>query len=295
MKQKILIFLATIYSILIKNPSLPALPQISNSHFSAGTPITLIATGDVMLGRSINARSVQQKNFTWMWEKTSETLRAADLTLINLESPFVQDCPTTNTGMIFCADVRNLEGLILTGVDIANLANNHINNFGQEGIKTTIELLNNAGIAPIGNGVPVFREIKNTRFVFLGFNALNRLPDIAQEISTAKAKTDIIVVCFHWGVEYTDQPTARQQELAHLAIDSGADLVVGHHPHWIQPTETYKDKLIVYSLGNFIFDQSWSLKTRQGLLGKFTFLDKKLINSEFLPIEISTSGQPSLK
>lgn len=295
MNQKILIFLATIYSILIKTPNLPALPQISKSHFSVEIPVTLITTGDVMLGRSINSRSVQQKNFTWMWEKMADVLRAADLTLINLESPFVQDCPTTNTGMIFCSDVRNAEGLVFAGIDIVNLANNHINNFGQEGIKTTTELLNNAGITPVGIGVPVFKSLKNIKFAFLGYNALGLLPDIAQEIKQAKNNADIVVVSFHWGNEYTDQPTARQRELARLAIDSGADLIIGHHSHWIQPTETYKDKLIVYNLGNFIFDQSWSEKTRQGIIGKFAFLNNKLNNYEFLPIEISLLGQPSLK
>lgn len=93
-------------------------------------------------------------------------------------------------------------------------------------------------------------------------------------------------------MEYTDQPTQRQKELAHLAIDTGADLVIGNHPHWIQPVEIYKNKLIVYAHGNFVFDQMWSAKTREGIIGRYTFYGDRLIDAEFLPVQINDFGQP---
>src|SRR6185437_11714659 len=83
-----------------------------------------------------------------------------------------------------------------------------------------------------------------------------------------------------------------QSELAHLAIDSGADLVIGNHPQWIEPAELYKGKLITYAHGNFVFDQMWSEKTEEGIVGKYTFYDKRLIDVEYLPIKIEDYGQP---
>ena len=80
--------------------------------------------------------------------------------------------------------------------------------------------------------------------------------------------------------------------LGHFTIDSGADLVIGNHPHWIQPIEIYKGKLITYAHGNFVFDQEWSLKTKQGVVGKYTFYDNQLVDVEFLPIQIENYGQP---
>ena len=80
--------------------------------------------------------------------------------------------------------------------------------------------------------------------------------------------------------------------MAHLAIDSGADLIIGNHAHWIQPLEIYKDKLIMYAHGNFIFDQMWSQETREGVVGKYTFYNKKLVDVEYSPIQIDDYGQP---
>lgn len=287
-------------------PQPPSLDQIfADNHswvatLSAEKITTLITTGDVMLGRAINYKSVREKNFTWMWEKTVDILQKADLVIINLESPLVENCPPTNEGMKFCADLQNIESLKFAGVDVINLANNHIGNYGLEGIKTTVNLLNQAGILVAGTDKPAAKNLRGLRFAFLGYNDFSSPAGISQakkekiqtEITQAKNQADIVVVTFHWGVEYTSRPTQKQQNLAHLAIDSGADLIIGHHPHWIQPIEIYKDKIIVYSHGNFIFDQPWSQKTSQGIVGHFTFYDKTLIDAEFLPIQINRFGQP---
>lgn len=313
MKKKLLVFLAVIDlvwvgSYLVISRSKKITPVVTNLPWSSKSifreflktptptpaPIILIATGDVMLGRAINYKSVKDNNFLWMWEKTVDVLRAADITFINLESPFVNNCPITTSGMVFCADANNIEGLNYAGIDIANLANNHINNYGQEGINNTISLLENAGILATGVSGPVYKEINQIKLAFLGHNQFGHLLDISQEIKKAKDQANLVVVSFHWGEEYTDKPTRKQQELARLAIDSGADLVIGHHPHWVQPIETYKDKLIVYSLGNFIFDQPWSEKTKLGEIGKFTFSKNGLIDYQLLPIKISLVGQPEI-
>lgn len=287
------------------------IPQISidkifsNNHNWTATlvkdkKIVLIATGDVIPARSVNYQTVSRNDFKWPFEKTASFLKDADVTLINLESPLINGCPTTNKGMIFCGSKHHVEGLRYAGVDVANFANNHLGNYGKEGILETKKLLEENGIAVTGISGGLFKEIKEVKFTFLGYNdivggeLLSRVEvdKIKSEVFSAKKNSDIVIVSFHWGDEYTAQPNNRQKELAHLSIDSGADLIIGNHPHWVQPVEIYKNKLIVYAHGNFIFDQMWSEKTKEGIMGKYTFYGNKLIDAQFFPIYIQYFGQP---
>lgn len=264
--------------------------------------ITLIATGDVMLGRTINSNNIKNNNFLYPFEKTAEFLKAADLTLINLEGPLNSPCPAKNDGMIFCGDVRNIEGLKFADIDVANLANNHSSNYGKEGLLQTEQLLTDAGILISGlNGV-TYKEIKGYKIAFLGFNDIDprnagvtpaNEEIIKNEIEDAKSKSDFIIVSFHWGVEYQSQPTTKQKYLAHFAVDNGADLIIGNHPHWFQPVEIYNNKIIAYSHGNFIFDQSWSQKTQEGIIGIYTIYENKIVDVEFIP-NIIKKGQPEI-
>lgn len=261
---------------------------------------TLLVTGDVMLARSVNKRTTNSKDFTWPFLNVADVLQQADITYINLETPLIANCSVTDEGMRFCGDLRNIEGLIFAGVDIANIANNHIYDQGENGAAETANLLKKNIIIPVGLSGAATKDIDGYRFAFLGYNDVDYSSGrvivdeekIEKEIFDARTKSDIVIVQFHWGNEYTTKITDRQKHLAHLAIDSGADLVIGNHPHWIQPIEIYKEKLIVYSHGNFIFDQEWSKNTKLGVVGKYTFYEDKLIDVEFLPIEIVNYGQP---
>lgn len=268
---------------------------------SAQKKITLIATGDVLPARSVNFQALMRKDFTWPYLKTADFTKSADIAFINLETPFVEDCPVTQQGMIFCSDPKNIEGLVFAGVDIASLANNHTANYGEKNVFQTVNLLYKNAILTTGIAGPQFLEVKGVKFAFLGYNDIS-VPQfgisnvdeqkIKIEIAHAKSLADIVIVAFHWGTEYRNQPDERQKYLAHLAIDAGADLIIGNHPHWIQPTEIYKSKLITYAHGNFVFDQMWSQKTREGVVGRYTFYDKSLIDVEFFPIQIDDYGQP---
>ncbi len=258
-------------------------------------PIILMAVGDVMLGRSVNAKMRSLNDFTYPFLKTASFLKSADLTFINLESPFYDDCPTTNEGMKFCADPKAIEGLIFSGVDIANLANNHIGNYGLEGINFTKQLLQENSIIPLEENL-IIKTIKGTKLGFLGFDLTSGYQEekILAVVKEAKPKVDLLIVSFHWGIEYAQEPTSRQIELAHRIVEAGADLILGHHPHVIQKTEDYLEGKIVYSFGNFIFDQPWSEVTKKGLVGVFTFENKKLVKSEFKEIYIQNFCQPEL-
>lgn len=269
---------------------------------SAEKTRTMIATGDVIPARSVNNTAVKKQSFIWPYEKTAEFLKSADLTLINLESPLLATCAATTVGMSFCGDARNIEGMKYAGVDIAGLANNHSGNYGKIGVEETVHFLSAAGISTTGmDNQFVVKNIRGVKFAFLSYNDIGSKEQgiawadesaIHKDIASIKTKADLVIVSFHWGIEYERLPGQRQRDLAHFAIDNGADVVVGNHPHWIQPPEIYNGKFIMYAHGNFIFDQEWSEETKLGVVGKYTFYDSKLIDVEFTPIRIVDYGQP---
>lgn len=262
---------------------------------------TMIATGDVIPARSVNFQVLQHKDFKWPYLKTADVTKNADITFVNLETPLIGKCQPTQEGMIFCGNTRNVEGLVYAGINVASLANNHAGNHGIEGVEETVNLLNKNNILVTGIAGPAIKDVKGLKFAFLGYDDITKPQPgvsnvnedkIKSEISEARKQADVVIVTFHWGVEYRDQPDDRQKYLGHLAIDSGADLVIGNHPHWIQPVEIYKGKLITYAHGNFVFDQEWSQKTKEGVIGKYTFYDNQLIDVEYLPVQINNYGQP---
>lgn len=257
---------------------------------------SLIAGGDVMLGRTVNTQSIKHNDFTWAFKNISQLLKSADISFVNLESPLTLDCQPTDTGMIFCGSQDHLQGLVHAGIDVVNIANNHINNYGQKGIEETVNLLKSKDILPVGLGNIAVKEVGGIKVAFVGFDALGNLSngEVLKTVSETKKMYPLVVTTFHWGTEYQKTPNNRQIELAHLAIDSGADIIIGHHPHWIQTEEIYKEKPIFYSLGNLIFDQMWSEETKKGMIIKLNFTGEKLISTEHFPVTIFDYGQPKL-
>jgi len=258
---------------------------------------SIIFTGDVMLGRKVNANTIDYDNFNWSFEKVADELSEADIAVINLEGTIIRNCPVAVEGFKFCGDQRHVVGLGFAGVDIANLANNHSDNYGLEGLRETKEILSEKDIKTFNQNEPLFLQHNSLNIAFLGYNVIFQesaplIPKITREIANLRDKSDLIITSFHWGDEYTATPNTHQINLAHASIDAGADVVIGHHPHWIQTAEVYKDKLILYSLGNFIFDQMWSQKTREGVAAKLWFYDSQLVDIELMPVIIEDFGQP---
>lgn len=259
--------------------------------------ITLITTGDVIPARTVNFKMTKYNNFKHPFEKTVDFLKSADLTLINLEAPLIKDCPVTNEGMIFCGNQRFIEGLEFADIDVVNLANNHTLNWGADGIKQTANLLQNNQILSCGypEDKLVVKNLQGVKIGFLGWDLLDQYDEvkILNTIKESKKGVDLLIVSFHWGAEYVSLPADWQRELAYKSIDAGADMIVGNHPHWIQPIEFYQDKLIIYAHGNFIFDQEWSQQTKTGVVAKHTFYENQLVDSQFYPIFISDYNQPA--
>lgn len=294
-------------SVKTYSPQIPTINSIFTidhswtATLSAEHKRVILATGDIIPARSVNNKLVLMNSYTWPYEKTADVVKNADITFANLETPLIKDCRPTVEGMVFCGSNRNIEGLVFAGVDIVNLANNHAGNYEERGVHETAIELKKAGILVTGIKGPLYQDIRGIQFAFLGYNDITTpQPGIAnadeelikQEIAQARKNADVVIVTYHWGVEYRNQPDDRQLYLGHFTIDSGADLVIGNHPHWIQPIEFYKGKLITYAHGNFVFDQMWSEETKHGVLGRYTFYDNTLVDVEYLPIYIEDYGQP---
>jgi len=266
---------------------------LSNIYLGPKT-ITVLATGDVMPGRSVNIQTTKSQDFLWPYAKVFQVLKDADIAFINLETPLISNCPLINEGFKFCGSDKNIQGLLYSGIDVVTLANNHALNFGITGRDSTARLLRESGILATGLSGPVYKTVKGVKIAFLGYNDIGEKQDVQakNEIEIVRKNADIVIVGYHWGEEYHDKPSTRQIYLAHMAIEAGADVIIGNHPHWIQSTEVFHNKPIIYSHGNFVFDQDWSLKTRQGIVSKFTYVGKKLESVEFLPVQIEHNGQP---
>jgi len=262
---------------------------------------TLIAVGDIMLGRYCNVQMIKNKDWRFLFLKTADLTQSVDITFGNLESPIVENCPSTSTGMIFCARPESIEGLKFAGFDILSVANNHILNYGQKGLEQTVDLLAKNNIFPSQDNKITRYQVNNVIFDFLSFdlisNPLTNLSDrkflsMAKLISSEAENVDILIVSLHWGNEYQKTPTEQQKQLAHQIIDSGAKVIIGHHPHVTQPVESYHDGLIFYSLGNFVFDQPWSEETKKGKIAEILFEGKNIKSYELTPIYIQNYCQP---
>ena len=265
---------------------------------------TLLVTGDIIPARGVNYFATIKHDFLWPFRPTADYTKNADITYISLESPLFSGCPVSPaSSFTFCGDARFIDGLTLMGADVANLANNHLTNYGAEGVTATDNLLHQHGIQSSGLGPVAVIDVRGIKFGFIGFNGVGRAIDqvaLKAGIARARQQADIVVVQFHWGKEYERQPMADRGvptpddpvNIGHEAIDWGADIVIGNHPHWYQGVEVYHGKLITYAHGNFVFDQMWSEETREGVIGTYTFYGTQLVAASWKAVRSYDYGQP---
>ncbi len=234
--------------------------------------IVLVFGGDVMLGRMVNYVLKQAQDYNLPFTEIKSVWQDADVVMVNLESPLAEDCPVRNdTTLTFCAETKLSQVLQGAGINLISFANNHYLDYGNTGWQATNKYLSQAGIGVVNQTEPLIREIKGKRIGFLAFNLTwNNVSseDLLSAISQLRPAVDFLAVNYHWGEEYEDYPNEYQKRIAQLSINAGADLIIGHHPHHLQSIEEYQGKYIFYSLGNLVFDQLWSEKTRQGMLVK---------------------------
>jgi poly-gamma-glutamate synthesis protein (capsule biosynthesis protein) len=264
---------------------------------------TLLVTGDVIPARGVNYYATVKRDFLWPFRRTADFTKNADIIYINLEAPLFAGCPVSAAeSFTFCGDARFADGLTLMGTKVANLTNNHITNYGAEGVNATVTLLQQHGIQTSGLGPVAVVDVRGIKFGFIGFNGVGRSIDktaLREGIARARQQADVVVVQFHWGKEYERQPMSGGRvapddpvTVGHETIDWGADIVIGNHPHWYQGVEVYHGRLITYAHGNFVFDQMWSEETREGVIGTYTFVGTQLVAASWKPIRIYDYGQP---
>ena len=265
-----------------KTPNPTAIP--SKTQQPSITPdqrVILMAVGDIMLGRTIGAM-IETSGPEAPFIDTAETLRSADIAVGNLECPISARGQAEPKTYAFRAPVSAGESLAYAGFNLVNLANNHSLDYGPLALSDTLEILAANQVLSVGAGMneseayaPVFVEIDGLRIAFLGFVDVNPTdydyrtweagpakPGVAwahearvrDAVTAAKAEADVVIVLVHNGYELVTQIASQQQAIARLAIESGASLVIGSHPHVLQRIERYQDGLIVYSMGNFVFD-----------------------------------------
>jgi len=289
----------------------------ASSQLNNNEPITLLFVGDIMLSRLIGDIMTKKNDWRYPFLETADFLKNADITFGNLEGPISSRGTKVGSIYSFRSDPRAIEGLLYAGFDVLSIANNHIWDYGADAVRDTLTLLKDAGIGVIGGGIdyqeahkPLIKEVKGIKIAFLGYTDLisrslglkTAKPaiaflDIDQAISDVKEVrkvADLVVVSLHWGSEYETTQNPNQEKVAKALIDAGANFIIGHHPHVVQPVEEYGGGYIAYSLGNFVFDQNFSQETRTGLILKVTLTNKEISQPQQYQIGFTSSYQPIL-
>jgi poly-gamma-glutamate capsule biosynthesis protein CapA/YwtB (metallophosphatase superfamily) len=246
-----------------------------------------------------------------------DLLSLADLSIANFENPAPENFQYHPAGFNFSADPALIEGLANAGIDWVSLANNHIGNYGDQGILDTLENLDRWGIAHGGaeadleaarepslldaGGISVailaYDTIKPAYAATASSPGSNQMSAarVTADVAAARAAGAQLVIVFpHWGTEYTATTTSLQRRLAHAAIDAGADIVIGSHTHWAGAMEVYRGKPVFYSLGDFVFNITRSEQTEEGIVLELTYSGPRLVQVRIQPYLILDGSQPNL-
>ena len=270
--------------------------------------VRLLFVGDLMFDRFI-CKAVEWYGYEYIYSNVEILLGEKDLVIGNLEGPITNEMSESiNT---IAGSAKNFKFTFASGtadvlkkmnINLVNIGNNHILDFGSTGLKTTRKYLEESGIRWFGDPEDENRRlcIVNIKGLKIGFVSYNQFIKSGYEKAVIDIKNafsmniDVIIVFAHWGIEFASIPDKQIRELAHGLIDNGADIIIGTHPHVIQPKEIYNEKLIYYSLGNFIFDQYFDSKTKKGIAVEVVIDSEKRIKYIEHFISLKSNGQTIL-
>lgn len=266
--------------------------------------ITISAAGDCTLGVDYNYNTAfndcyNAKGSAYFLRNVKSVFSKDDITITNLEGPLTSSQSRVPSTFTFKGPKKHVSILTKGSVEVVNLANNHTMDYGQSGFHDTTDTLRKHKISYCHYGTIAYKKVKGVKVAFPGFSQLRGVSQkqVKDGINKAKkARAKIIIVSFHWGVERSYEPNSLQTSMGRYAIQCGASLVLGHHPHVLQGIEKYRGRYIVYSLGNFcygghtnpsdkdtmIFQQTFSIKN-----GKL----KKDASAKVIPCSISSTSQ----
>lgn len=270
--------------------------------------VTLMAVGDLMLGEHAVCighgfgSKIEKEGAKYIFQHVREILNEADITFGNLEE--VLSKKNLNEKDIKSVRLRGMpesvEGLTYAGFNVLSLANNHAMEHGKEALLDTMNILRTNGIAYVGPE-DVVLSIRGIKVAFLAYCLLDEPgtcckaepSEIIENVRKVKSKADTVIVSLHWGYEFIQKPSTYQVRLAHEIIDSGASVILGHHPHVLQGIEMYNGGLIAYSLGSLVCDL-WQEKIRESVILKCEILKNSVTIKELIPVFINKNYQPEI-
>ncbi|MCX8016181.1 MAG: CapA family protein [Patescibacteria group bacterium] len=290
--------------------------------YSSIKPVPLVNglfVGDIMLSRGVAYQIEKNNDLELPFQNIKNLLLKNDFVFGNLEAPIIDGRKIKGGEMILRVDEKMVPVLKKFNFSVLSLANNHLLDFGAEGLIKTIDLLKIFDIYYVGaekneSEAYDFKIIEKNgiKFAFLAQNDTDVIPSnncaqenkngtacfnlekLKEKIKEAKQLANYVIVSLHAGNEYQYQPNENQIKFTHAAIDAGADLIIGHHPHVIQPIEKYRNGYIFYSLGNFVFDQMWSHETREAIAVRIIFSPSAIKTIQIYPILIENYSQPKI-
>jgi poly-gamma-glutamate capsule biosynthesis protein CapA/YwtB (metallophosphatase superfamily) len=309
---------ATIETTPVAETTPSAEPSVAVAPVTSGPEtISFAAVGDLLFDldprRLINARGGAAP-----LAKVASRLRAADVTIANLETTLSNRGPSVKgkpAHLIFNGHPKGIESLTSAGIDLVSLANNHAMDHGPLAIQDTLAALDKAGIGHAGAGMntkdawkPAIITVKGRRIAYVtatqivpsyfapsatrpGVAIGKSISKVTAAVRAAKKDADIVIVSMHWGKEQATAANASQKHDAKALIDAGADVVLSHHPHVMQGIDSYKGKLIVYSLGNFLFPYK-TTEGRKSFILKFDYGATGVSNITAVPVYLGTWGRP---
>ncbi|HEY80190.1 MAG TPA: CapA family protein, partial [Caldilineae bacterium] len=285
---------------------------------------TLIMTGVTAMARGVAAK-MEQKGVLYPALVISDTLAAADITHVSNEAPFIKGCQVNNTYMnlTLCSDYPYIQALKAIGVDIVGLSGNHVNDFGREGARESLQFYKDQGMPIYGSGLneeeacrPLLWEDHGNTYAFIAtlawwpedawatatepgacyyYRNYDRIFDMVRQLSQ---QVDIVSVELQFEETYAPWPTEDQVKEFRALHDAGADIVTGVQSHVPQAVEPYSARepggpaIILYGLGNLFFDQMQSWETRTGLIARHTIYEGRLLNTELLTTVLEDFAQP---
>ncbi|HLQ96323.1 MAG TPA: CapA family protein [Pseudogracilibacillus sp.] len=277
----------------------------------ADSELTTAFVGDLMFGRHVQDVA-HEKGYDHLFKQVSPIFEQADYVSGNFENPVVagdeDDYEKLDKQIHLYSEPEAVQALKENHFTMLNLANNHLMDYGVDGLNDTVNTLNEAEMPHVGAGENVndaieidYQEINGVTIATLGytdalvegFSALGYRPGVARaipqnifpKIEEADENADLVFVNVHWGAEYDSDPHPDQRELGRAMVDVGADAIIGHHSHVLSEIEQYKDGVIFYGLGNFIFDQGWS-KTKDSAIVQYDLKEDGTGQFEVYPVRI---------